>query len=226
MVCDLSSMEQIRRFAEEFKAKYDQLHVLINNAGAVFFKRLTTVDGFERTLAVDYLAPFLLTHEFLPLLKSSAPSRIINISSGLHTSGRVNLDDLQSTENYKGMQVYRNAKLMLIMFTYELARRLERTGVTANVALPGFAATNLGKDGGSRMQWWSFKMVRFMQINAKEAAETPLYLASSKEVEGITSKCFRKLKEMPTAPVSYDQQMQKSLWDATSKMLSTSFPQL
>jgi NAD(P)-dependent dehydrogenase (short-subunit alcohol dehydrogenase family) len=224
MICDLSSMESTRRFADEFKAKYDRLDVLINNAGAVFFNRQTTVGGFEQTLAVDYLAPFLLTNQLLQLLKSSAPSRIINISSGLHKSGKVQLDDLQSATNYDGMQVYSNAKLMMIMFTYELARRLEGTGVTANVALPGFAATNLGRNSGSKRQWIMFKLVRPMQINAKRAAETPLYLASSKEVESITGKCFSKLKEVNTAQASYDRKMQSALWDVTSKLLGTSFP--
>jgi len=157
-------------------------------------------------------------------LKSSAPSRIINISSGLHKSGRVQLDDLQSEENYKGMQVYSNAKLMVIMFTYELARRLAGSGVTANVALPGFVATNLGRNGGSRMQWLMFKLVRPMQISAKRGAETSLYLASSKEVEGITGKCFSKLKEVTSAEASYDREKQSALWDATSKLLGTSFP--
>ena len=121
MICDLSSIKSIRQFTKEFTDKYDVLDVLINNAGAVFDKRQITVDGFERTLAVNYLGPFLLTHELLPLLKSNAPSRIINLSSGLYKSGKINLDDLQSVKNYKGMSVYASVKLMVIMYTYELA---------------------------------------------------------------------------------------------------------
>ena len=123
MICDMSSMQSIRKFAAEFKQKYTQLDVLVNNAGAVFSKREVTAEGFERTLAVNYLGPFLLANELLPLLKGAKPSRIINLSSGLHKSGKIDLNNLQSTKNYKGMRVYSNSKLLVMMFTYELARR-------------------------------------------------------------------------------------------------------
>ena len=136
MTCDISLMESIRHFATEFKQKYTQLDVLINNAGAVFNNRQATKEGFERTVAANYIGPFLLTNELLPLLKASAPSRIINVSSGLHKSGKIDLNDLQSTKNYNGMKVYSNSKLMVIMFTYELARRLEGTAVTVNCSNP------------------------------------------------------------------------------------------
>ena len=149
MTCDMSSMASVRDFAAEFKKKYDRLDVLVNNAGAEYVKRQVTSEGFEKTFAVDYLAPFLLTYELLDLLKASAPSRIVNVSSGLAKNGKVNFDDLQNENNYKGMQAYSNAKLMLMMFTYELSRKLEGTGVTVNVLMPGFVATNLGKNSGS-----------------------------------------------------------------------------
>lgn len=224
MICDVSSKESIRNFAKTFTSKYDRLDVLINNAGAVFFKRQTTHDGFERTLAVDYLGPFLLTHELLPLLKSNAPSRIINVSSGLHKSGKVDLNDLQSEKSYSGMKVYSNAKLMLIMFTYTLARRLKGTGITVNAVLPGFVATNLGKGGGSLRQSIAFKLVRPMQISAKRGAETSVYLASSDEVKNVTGKCFAKKEETKTSPISYDQGLQERLWNKTIELLElTSF---
>ena len=219
ILCDLSSMESIRRFAEEFIAKHDRLDVLINNAGAVFYKRQVTVDGFEQTLAVDYLGPVLLTSKLLPLLRKSAPSRIINISSGLYKSGKIDFDDLQSLKKYNGMKVYSNAKLMLLMFTYELAKRLQGTRITANAVLPGFVATNLGKNSGSRRQALMFKMVRPFQISAKKAAETPIYLTSSKEVEEVNGKCFSRLKEITTCQTSYDEEMQKRLWNETTKTL-------
>jgi NAD(P)-dependent dehydrogenase (short-subunit alcohol dehydrogenase family) len=219
MGCDLSSMESIRRFVQEFKAKYDKLDVLINNAGAVFYKRQITVDGFERTLAVDYLAPFLLTHELLSILKSSAPSRIINISSGFYKSGKIDFDDLQSEKEYKGMRAYANAKLMILMFTYELARLLDGYGVTANAVLPGFVATNLGRNSGSRRQSLLFRLMRPFQISAQQAARTLVYLATSKQVEGLTGKCFTKMKEVDTSQASHDLQTQKILWDTTAKLL-------
>jgi NAD(P)-dependent dehydrogenase (short-subunit alcohol dehydrogenase family) len=227
MICDLSSMSSIRHFAEEFKKKYDRLDVLINNAGAVFNKREVTPEGFERTLAVNYLGPFLLTHELMDVLKSSAPSRIINVSSGLAKDGKVDLDDLQSEKNYprtkaysrRHAPVYDNAKLMVMMFTYELARRLKGSGVTVNVLMPGFTATNLGKSSGSLTSSIMFTMVRPMQQSAKKGAETSVYLASSNEVKDITGKCFTKKKETKTCPASYDEELQKRLWSKTESML-------
>ncbi len=220
MLCDMSSMASIRDFGREFKKKYSRLDVLVNNAGGEFSKREVTSEGFERTLAVDYLAPFLLTHELLDLLKASAPSRLINVSSGLAKNGKVNFDDLQSMKNYKGMQVYSNAKLMLMMFTYELSKRLEGTGVTANVLMPGFVATNLGNNSGSLRSSIMFKMVRPMQINAKKGAETSVYLASSDEVRDVTGKCFAKKKESATCLASYDGSLQTRLWTETTTMLN------
>jgi retinol dehydrogenase 14 len=220
MLCDMSSMLSIRNFAKEFKKKYKQLDVLVNNAGGEFSKREVTDEGFERTFAVNYLAPFLLTNELLDLLKVSAPSRIINVSSGLAKNGKVNFDDLQTVKNYKGMQVYSNSKLMLMMFTYELSKRLVGSGVTANVLMPGFVATNLGKNSGSLRSSIMFKMVRPMQINAKKGAETSIYLASSEEVKDVTGKCFAKKKESATCPASYDELLQKRLWNETTTLLN------
>jgi NAD(P)-dependent dehydrogenase (short-subunit alcohol dehydrogenase family) len=228
MICDLSSMDSIRHFVKEFKRKYDRLDVLVNNAGAMFNKREVTSEGFEKTVAVNYLGPFLLTRELLDLLKSSAPSRIINVSSGLAKNGKVDLDDLQSEKNYKGTKayskvrapVYANTKLMLMMFTYELARRLKGSGVTANVLMPGFVATNLGKNSGSLSSSIMFKMVRPMQVSAKKGAETSIYLASSEDVKDVTGKCFIKKKEAMTCPASYDEELQKRLWNKTESMLS------
>jgi NAD(P)-dependent dehydrogenase (short-subunit alcohol dehydrogenase family) len=219
MICDLASLTSIRNFAKEFAAKYDRLDVLINNAGVVMNNRQTTVDGFERNFAVDYLGPVLLTHELLPLLKSSAPSRIINLSSGLYKSGKIDFDDLQSEKHYNGMQAYRNAKLMILMFTYELARRLEGTGVTVNAVQPGFAATNLGRNTGSLLQAISYKLVRVIQISAKKGAETSVYLATSNEVKNVTGKCFRKMQVTETSPTSNDREMQKRLWEKTMELL-------
>ena len=219
MLCDMSSMASIRSFARDFKTKHNQLNVLINNAGAEFVKRQVTSEGFERTFAVDYLAPFLLTHELLDLLKAGAPSRIINVSSGLAKNGKVDLDDLQNKNNYKGMQAYSNAKLMLMLFTYELSRRLKGTGVTANVLMPGFVATNLGKNSGSLRSRIMFTMVRPMQISAKKGAETSVYLASSDDVKDVTGKCFAKKREIETRPISYDESIQECLWNVTTTIL-------
>ncbi|MGD9380985.1 MAG: SDR family NAD(P)-dependent oxidoreductase, partial [Candidatus Thorarchaeota archaeon] len=219
MLCDLSSTNSVRLFVEEFSAKYDRLDVLINNAGAACHERQITEDGFERSLAVNYLGPFLLTRELLPLLERSAPSRVINLSSGLHGRAKIDFDDIQSERNYKGMRAYESTKLMILMYTYELARRLEGTGVTANVVLPGFVATNLGANMGGLRNKIMFKLVRPFQINAEKGAETSVYVATSPELESVTGRCFAKSQERLSSEESYDESVQKKLWDVAESLL-------
>ncbi|NHI89257.1 MAG: SDR family oxidoreductase [Candidatus Thorarchaeota archaeon] len=219
MLCDLLSMSAIRQFAAEFKDKYNRLDVLINNAGAVFNKRQVTPEGFEQTFALDYLAPFLLTHELLPVLKRTAPSRVINLSSGLHESAKLDLDNLQCESSYKSMDAYKSAKLMLIMHTYEMARRLKDAGVAVNVVLPGFVATNLGRSSNSMMSRIMFGMMKPFQLSPKEGAETSVYVASSPDVEGVTGKCFEKKEVIETSETSNDTELQKKLWDITVDLL-------
>lgn len=219
MVCDVSSKESIGHFVEEFESRYDRLDVLINNAGAVFSRRENSVDGFESTLAVNYLGPFRLTQEFLPLLRKSAPSRVVNTSSGMHKTGKIDLEDLQGKGKFKGMEAYANTKLMVTTWTYELARRLEGTGVTANVVEPGFVATNLGRNSGSLFNAISFKLVRFLQSTPEKGAETSVYAASAEELEGVTGKSFAKSTEAKSAEISYDPEVRRRLWDATVELL-------
>lgn len=219
MICDLSSRDAIRSFAVEFKNKYNRLDVLLNNAGAVISKREITADGCERSLAVNYLAPFLLTHELLSVLKESAPSRVINLSSGLYKRAKLNLDDLQCESSYKSMSAYGNAKLMIIMHTYEMARRLEGTGVVVNVVLPGFVATNLGRSSGSKMSRVMFGMMKPFQLSPKEGAETSVYVASSSDIDGVTGRCFDKKEVVETSEISNNIELQKQLWDATTDLL-------
>jgi NAD(P)-dependent dehydrogenase (short-subunit alcohol dehydrogenase family) len=219
-VCDLLSMDATRGFVKRFRSNYTRLDVLVNNAGAVFSNRQTTAEGFERTLALDYLAPVLVTRGLAPLMISSAPSRVVNVGSGEHSRGRIDFGDLQMAKHYGSRQAYSNAKLMLTMFTYEFARRFAATGVTANVVQPGFVATNLGRSSGSGLLSVSFWLMRPFQISAKRAAETVVYLASSDEVKSATGKCFSKLKEVTTSQASHDEEMQKRLWDTTSALLT------
>ncbi len=151
LLADLSAQQSIRQLAENFQQRYTQLHVLINNAGLFMLRRRTTVDGLEMTFAVDYLAPFLLTNLLLDVLKASAPARIVNVSSNSHEAGYIKLDDLQAEHNYRSMRAYGQAKLAVVLFTYELARRLQGTGVTANCLHPGFVATR--GDGQLPASW-------------------------------------------------------------------------
>src|SRR5258707_9803495 len=148
MTADLSSMAEVRRLAKEFKAKYNALHVLVNNAGAIFLSRQLSPDGYEMTFALNHLSYFLLTNLLLDLIKASAPARIVNVSSDSHERAHINFDDLQSTKGYTGIGAYGQSKLANIMFTYELARRLSETGVTVNAVHPGFVRSRFAIIGG------------------------------------------------------------------------------
>ncbi len=219
MACDLASRDSIKRFSEEFRSRHDRLDVLINNAGAVFAKRRLSVDGIESSMAVNYIGPFLLTRELLPLLEASAPSRIVNVSSGLSGTAEFDFDDLQRETGYKGMQAYAGSKLMLTTYTLELARRLEGTGVTANVVEPGFVATNLGRNSGSLLNSVMFTLVRPMQITPEKAAENTVYAATSPDLEGVTGKVFSKKQEKETPPITHDGEARRQLWEEALRLL-------
>jgi NAD(P)-dependent dehydrogenase (short-subunit alcohol dehydrogenase family) len=219
MVCDVASKNSIKRFAEAFKEEYDRLDALINNAGAVFAKRQLSADGIESSMAVNYLGPFLLARELFPLLEASAPSRIVNVSSGLSGTAEIDFDDLQREKGYKGMKAYAGSKLMLTTHTLELARRLEGTGVTANVVEPGFVATNLGKNSGSLLNSVMFTLVRPMQTTPEKAAENTVYAATSPELEGVTGKIFAKKQEKEAPTFTSDEGVRRRLWEETLRFL-------
>ncbi len=175
---DLSSQQSIRQLVEHFKQRYTHLHVLINNAGAAFTGRRETVDGLEMTFAVNYLAPFLLTNLLLDVLKASAPARIVNVSSASHKSGYIQMDDLQGEKHNRSMRAYPQSKLAIVLFTYELARRLQGTGVTANCLDPGFVATNIGQTGASLPVRLLIKLIGSFGTSPEKGAKTSIYLAS------------------------------------------------
>jgi NAD(P)-dependent dehydrogenase (short-subunit alcohol dehydrogenase family) len=176
---DLSSQQSIRHLVGNFQHHYTHLHVLINNAGASFSGRRATVDGVEMTFAVNYLAPFLLTNLLLDVLTASAPARIVNVSSGAQASGSIHLDDLQAEQHYSPMRAYGQSKLAVVLFTYELARRLQGTGVTANCLDPGFVATNIGQRGASLPVRLLVKLIWSFGTSPAKGAQTSIYLASS-----------------------------------------------
>src|ERR671918_2162455 len=179
MLADLSSQEEIRRLADEFKEAYPRLDVLINNAGLFRSTRITTADGLEMTFAVNHLACFLLTKLLLDVLKASSPSRIVNVSSGDHSNGTIDFDDLQGEKGYKGAKAYSQSKLANVLFTYELARKLEGSGVTANCLHPGAGVrTNFGS-GVSGVFGFMMRALRPLMKSPEKGAETSLYLASS-----------------------------------------------
>jgi NAD(P)-dependent dehydrogenase (short-subunit alcohol dehydrogenase family) len=221
-VADLSSMREVRRLAAEITNSTERLDVLINNAGIALDKRVETADGFETTFAVNYLAPFVLTNELLPLLKASAPSRVIVTSSALYASVKsFDLDDLQSRTGFKWNDAYGRAKLAAILFSNELARRLEGTGVTSNALHPGVIATEFGANGDlSGMNALMFKVLKWFLPGPEAGAQTSLYLASAPELETVTGSYFEDCGEKTQSPLAGDAELAKRLWTATEKMLA------
>jgi NAD(P)-dependent dehydrogenase (short-subunit alcohol dehydrogenase family) len=218
MLADLSSQQEIHRLADEFKEAYPRLDVLINNAGLFRSKRITTADGLETTFAVNHLAYFLLTKLLLDVLKASAPSRIVNVSSGDHNNGAIDFDDLQGEKGYKGAKAYSQSKLADVLFTYELARRLEGTGITANCLHPGAGVrTNFGS-GVSGVFGLIVRALRPFMISPEKGAETSIYLASSSEVEGLSGRYFVKKAEARSSDVSYDESRARRLWEVSAEL--------
>lgn len=218
LLADLSSLREVRRLAQEFREKHDKLDVLINNAGAIFLWRKVSVDGYEMSLALNHLNYFLMTDLLLDMIKAAPSARIVNVSSRAHYRGHVNFEDLQSRHGYSGMRVYSMSKLMNVLFTYELARRLQGTNVTANCLHPGFVASDFARNNG-----WVVRLgMSFMsgRISVEDGAKCPIYLASSPEMEGVSGKYFNyDLKETRSSEESYDQNLAKRLWEVSEKLV-------
>lgn len=223
LLCDLSSQKQIRRLAEEFKATHDRLDVLLNNAGLYLPKRTTTEDGFEMTFAVNHLAYFLLTNLLLDLLKKSAPSRIVNVSSAAHFYGKMEFDNLQGERKYGGVAAYNNSKLANVLFTRELSRRLEGTNVTANCLHPGAVATSIFRNLPKPIEW----LIKAFTMSPERGAETSVYLASSPDVETVTGKYFDNKQEKYPSRLAQDDELARQLWQVSEEMtgLQTQKPQ-
>jgi NAD(P)-dependent dehydrogenase (short-subunit alcohol dehydrogenase family) len=218
MLCDLSSQRSIREFAAAFEAENDRLDVLLNNAGAVYLRRQESVDGLELSFALNHMGYFLLTNLLLDVIKASAPARIVNVSSEAHRVGRIAFDDLRREQDY-GMNVYGETKLMNLLFTYELARRLEGTGVTVNAMHPGFVRTNFGRRGNGLLGRFVMPVASLFGRSPERGAATAIYLASSPEVEGVTGKYFVDNQEVRTADLSYDQALQARMWEVSESAL-------
>lgn len=221
MLADLSSQTAIRQLAETFKRQHERLDVLVNNAGAFFLWRQESVDGIEMTFALNHLGYFLLTNLLLDMLKASAPARVINVSSGSHRGETININHFQGKRMYSGFRAYGESKLANILFTYELARRLEGTGITVNAIHPGFVATNIGTNNG-----WIVRAIRplmdLFAMSAEEGADTINYLAISKEVEEITGKYFIKRKAVSSSAISYDESIARRLWQVSMELIGLS----
>ncbi len=223
---DLSDQAQVRRLAAEVLDAYPRLDVLVNNVGGFWNTRHVTADGLEHTFAVNHLAPFLLTHLLLDRLIASAPARIVTVSSGAQTMGRIDFDDLQGERSYSGQRAYNQSKLANVMFTYELARRLEGTGVAATVLHPGVVRTAFGTEDPARWQRVFLPLVRPFLKTPDEGAQTSVYLASSPEVDGVTGRYFANRKPKTSSKGSYDTAAQARLWQISADLagLTTALP--
>jgi retinol dehydrogenase-12 len=212
LVADLSSQAEVRRLAQEFRDKYPRLDVLLNNAGAIFTKRETTVDGFERTWALNHLAEFLLTQLLLDRLEGSAPARIVNVASSAHASGTIDFDNLQGEKKFSGIGAYGQSKLANILFTYALARRLVGKGVTANCLHPGVVATGFGHNTPGLINTL-LGLARPFLMTAEKGAATSIYLASSPDVAEVSGKYFAKCAPVASSKLSMDVALQEKLWE-------------
>jgi NAD(P)-dependent dehydrogenase (short-subunit alcohol dehydrogenase family) len=212
LIADLSSQQSIRHLVEQFDAHHDRLHVLVNNAGVELPKRLETADGLETVFATNHLGPFLLTNLLLPALTAGAPSRVVTVSSAVESMAKINFDDLQSTKSYNEIRVYNSSKLANVLFTYELARRLTGTGVTANAVEPGFVKTNLKVP-------FPYSLFSFMRGPVAEGAKPTVFLASSAEVEGVSGSFFnRKGVATKSSDLSQDERLAKRLWLVSAEL--------
>jgi NAD(P)-dependent dehydrogenase (short-subunit alcohol dehydrogenase family) len=218
LTADLSSQAEVRRLAGEFKDRWVRLDVLVNNAGAFFDSRNESADGIEMTWALNHLGYFLLTNELLDLLRASAPARIVNVSSGAHYGGTINFADVQYRSGFNGWRAYAQSKLANVMHAFELARRLDGVGVTANALHPGFVATQFGHNNNGVMRWGIGVMQRLFALTPEEGARTQIHLASSPQVEGVTGKYFEKSKEGRCDPSALDQDGARRLWDLSLGM--------
>lgn len=225
LLADLSNQQSIHQLAATIQQTYNRLDVLVNNAGAMFASRQVTIDGLEMTFALNHMNYFLLTNLLLDQLKASTPSRIVNVSSEAHRGAQLDFADLQHEKSFPGFTVYGRSKLTNIYFTYELARRLEGTGVTANTLHPGFVATNFSKNNGLLYRLGMFLM-RPLAVNDRMGAETQIYLASSSEVDGVTGKYFNQKKAVPSSDVSYDVAAAQRLWSISESLSRIPLPSL
>jgi NAD(P)-dependent dehydrogenase (short-subunit alcohol dehydrogenase family) len=223
ILADLSIRRDIEAAAHEFNASFSRLDVLINNAGILTRSRRLTADGFESQFFVNHLAYFLLTGMLLETLKKSAPSRIVNVASTAHSRGELDFDNLQGEARFDGWQQYANTKLANIVFTYELARRLQGTGVTANCLHPGVVHTNL-MSNYSRVVNGLWHLVRWFFKTPDEGARTPLYLASSPDVADESGRYYRNCVPMGTSEQCNDPALQRRLWEVSEALTGYQFP--
>ncbi len=221
-VADLSSQSDVRRLAKQVRERTSRLDVLLNNAGAIFLSRQTSIDGLEMTFALNHMGYFLLTNQLMDLLTESASARIINVSSSSHSSpGRFRLEDLPKPSSNRGYRAYGRSKLCNILFTYELSRRLEGTGITVNALHPGLVRTNIARNNGALGRVVNF-FIGARGIDAVQGAKTLVYLAASSEVEEVTGKYYVDCRPVSSSKLSYDPSLAEGLWELSERLTGLS----
>ena len=224
ITADLSSLAEVRRAAAEFRERHGQLDRLVNNAGVSLARRRESTDGFEYMFALNHLAWFLLTGLLLDLLLASAPSRVVNVASGMYPQAKLDLDDLQSTRKFSAMTGYANSKLCSILFTTELARRLAGTRITVNAAGPGLVKTNIGQEEGGLFAFSKRMADFFGGKTPAQGADTIVWLATAPEVEALSGRYFEKRKELPLAPKALEPGLALRLWQASESLTNFTYP--
>jgi len=215
----LSVQAEARRLVDEVLGALPRIDVLVNNVGGYWDTRHVTADGLERTFALNHLAPFLLTNLLLDRLRVSAPSRVVTVSSGAHTMGRIDFDDLGGERSYSGMRAYSQSKLANVLFTYALARRLDPGSVTANALHPGMVRTGFGaEDAGTLQRLFTPLMRPFMKSPAQGAA-TSIHLASSPALEGVTGGYFADCRPKRSSRRTYDEATAERLWQVSADLV-------
>jgi NAD(P)-dependent dehydrogenase (short-subunit alcohol dehydrogenase family) len=221
---DFARQAEVRRVADEILARTEAIHVLVNNAGVTMLKRTTTPDGYETTFAVNHLAYFLLTGLLLPRLLAAAPgARIVNVASDAHRWGALDFGDLQNEREYKAMKVYGQSKTANILFTRELAKRLEGSGVTVNALHPGAVATRLGRGSGPLFDLLQRVIGVFMK-SPEQGAETSLHLATAPELATVSGRYFADKKEKPVRPHASDDATATRLWEISEGLTGVRYP--
>ncbi len=215
-VADLSAQAEVRLLAAEVLQRLSRLDGLINNVGGYWNTRHVTADGLEHTFALNHLAPFLLTNLLLDRLHESAPARVVTVASNAHSMGRIDFDDLQGARSYAGARAYNQSKLANVLFTYELARRLRGTWVTANALHPGVVRTSFGAEDPAGVQRLLVPLIRPFMKSPAQGAATSIHVASAPELEEVTGRYFAKSKPRRSSESSYDQAAAERLWQTST----------
>jgi retinol dehydrogenase 14 len=221
-LADLSSQAQVRALAGQVLQDLSSIDALVNNVGGFWNTRHVTEDGLERTFALNHLAPFLLSNLLLDRLKRSVAGRVVTVSSNAHSMGRIDFDDLQGEQSYSGARAYNQSKLANVMFTYELARRLQGTSVTANALHPGVVRTSFGAEDPASVQRFLIPFVRPLMKSPTQGAATSIHLASAPRLDHTTGRYFANSRPKQSSARSHDRAVATRLWEASTDLVRLS----